>query len=180
MTANQSSPSNPAGDKPFVISRTFDAPRELVFAAFTQPEHLMQWMGPKGFQMTKCSVDLRPGGLFHYGLRAPNGAMMWGKWIFREITPPERLVVEVYFSDESAGVTRHPMAADWPLATLSTTTLVEQNGKTLMTLQWRALNATETEQKRFDASHDSMTQGWGGTMDQLTAYLGTIANAGRG
>ena len=177
MSANQSSPSAPAGDKPFVISRTFDAPHERVFAALTQPEHLLHWMGPKGFQMIKCSVDLRPGGLFHYGLRAPDGMTMWGKWIYREITPPERLVVEVYFSDESAGVTRHPMAADRPQATLSTTTLDEQNGKTVLTLQWRALNATPVEQKLFDASHAGMTQGWGGTMDQLAAYLGTVSKA---
>jgi uncharacterized protein YndB with AHSA1/START domain len=61
--------------KPFVLTRTFDAPRELVFAAFTQLQHLQHWMGPKGFERVDCQVDLRPGGVFHYGMRAPGGTM---------------------------------------------------------------------------------------------------------
>ncbi len=156
---------------PFILTRFFAAPRELVFAALTQPEHLMHWMGPKGFDMVHCTVDLRPGGIFHYGLSAPGGGTMWGKWIFREIVAPQRLVVVVQFSDEQGGATRHPMAPTWPLATLSTTTLTEQDGGTLMTLNWQAHDATPEEQATFDGAHEGMTQGWGGTMDQLAAYL---------
>jgi uncharacterized protein YndB with AHSA1/START domain len=158
----------------FTISRTFDAPRALVFKAFTDAAHLARWFGPKGFEMSKCSLDLRPGGLFHYCLRAPNGAEMWGKWIFREIVAPEKLVVVVSFSDAHAGVTRHPGSASWPLQTLSTTTFEDDGGRTKMTLRWRAHEATEEERRTFAAGHDGMRMGWGGTMDQLDAYLATL------
>ena len=167
--------------KPFVLTRTFDAPRELVFAAFTQLEHLQRWMGPKGFEMVDCKVDLRPGGVFHYGLRAAGGTTMWGKWTYREIVAPEGLVVVVQFSDEAGGVTRHPMSATWPLSTLSTTTFTEQHGQTLLTLHWQALDASSEEEQTFDASHAGMAQGWGGTMDQLAAHLAThVAAAQKG
>ena len=171
--ANGIGNSGASGDstREFVISRTFDAPRELVWKAFTEREHLMQWFGPKGFKMLAGTVDLRPGGTFHYGMQAPDGKTMWGKWIFREIVPPERLVTVVSFSDEQGGVTRHPLAPSWPLETLSTTTLAEAGGKTTITLRWSALNATNEERKTFDASHDGMRMGWTGTMDQLDAYL---------
>jgi len=96
---------------------------------------------------------------------------MWGKWTFRELNAPERIVVVVQFSDAEGGVMRHPMSAQWPLYTLSTTTLTEVPGGTLMHLEWRALDASEAEQAVFDASHASMTQGWSGTMDMLDQYL---------
>jgi uncharacterized protein YndB with AHSA1/START domain len=94
-----------------------------------------------------------------------------GKWTFLEIVPPEKLVVIVSFSDAQGGVTRHPLSAAWPLETLSTTTLTEHDGKTTLTLAWSAFNATDTERQTFDSNHAGMTQGWSGTMEQLTAYL---------
>ncbi len=158
--------------KPFTLTRTFDAPRQLVWDVFTKAEHLKHWMGPTG-QLSHATVDLKPGGVFHYGMAMPNGDVMWGKWTFKEIDPPKKLVVVVAFSDEKLGLTRHPMAPAWPLETISTTTLVENAGKTTITLEWRAYNATPEEQAAFDASHDSMTAGWGGTMNALDAYLKT-------
>src|SRR5437899_7660320 len=88
-----------------LVTRTFDAPRELVFKAWTEPERLAQWWGPKGFTMKKVSVDLRPGGVFHYGMTSPDGHEMWGRFVYREITPPERLIFVNSFSDEDAGIT---------------------------------------------------------------------------
>ena len=164
----------PPVDKRFVISREFAAPRELVWRAWTDPEHLQRWFGPKGFTMPTCAMDFRPGGIFHYGIKSPDGHEMWSKWTFVEIVPPEKLVAIVSFSDAQRGVTRHPMSATWPLETLSITTFTEHGGKTLLTLQWTAHHATEIERQTFDGAHDGMTQGWGGTMDQLTAYLKTI------
>jgi len=156
---------------PFVTSRVFDAPRQLVWQAWTDIEHLKRWFGPKGFTMPVAFLDFRPGGIFHYGMKSPSGDMMWGKWTFREIVAPEKLVVIVSFSDEKRGVTRHPMAPAWPLETLSTTTFSEAAGKTTVRLEWAPHNATAAEMKLFGDSHASMTQGWGGTMDQLSAYL---------
>ncbi|KDB06315.1 Activator of Hsp90 ATPase 1 family protein [Burkholderia sp. lig30] len=160
---------------PFVIERRFAAPRELVYAALTEAEHLSAWMSPPGMEMSHCTVDARIGGVFHYAMKprsAPDAPAMWGKWTFRELTPPERIVVVVQFSDAEGGVTRHPMSALWPLHTLSTTTLSEiEGGTTLLHLEWRALDASEAEEAIFDASHASMSQGWGGSMDALDKYL---------
>ena len=155
----------------FVISRLFDAPRELVWQAWTQTEHLNRWFGPKGCTIPACSMDLRPGGIFHYGMRTPDGREMWGKWTFLEIASPGRLVLISSFSDAKGGVTRHPLSATWPLQTMSTMSLIEENGQTRMTLCWSPHQPTEVERRTFDSAHEGMKQGWSGTLDQLDSYL---------
>jgi uncharacterized protein YndB with AHSA1/START domain len=155
----------------FVISREFDAPRDLVFKAWTEPERLAQWWGPKGFTMVSTKVDLRPGGTFLYGMRGPDGLEVWGKFVYREITPPKRMVFVNSFSDEEGGVTRHPLAPSWPLAMLNTLTLTERDGKTTVTLRVAAYAATDEERATFKAGRKSMEGGFGGTFDQLDAYL---------
>lgn len=156
----------------FVISRVFDAPRELVWKCFTDPEHMRQWWGPKGFAVLTSKMDLRPGGTYHYGLKAPDGALMWGKMVYREITPRERIVFINSFSDEDGGTTHHPMAPTWPLEMLSVFTFEDMpDGKTRFTVRWSPHHPTDEEQQTFDAGHDSMRQGWGGTLDKLQAYL---------
>jgi uncharacterized protein YndB with AHSA1/START domain len=157
--------------KPFVISRTFDAPREKVWKAWTEREQLVQWFGPKGFKMTTAKLDLHPGGTFHYCLQTPDGKEMWGKFVYREIKAPERIVLVNSFSDAKGGLTRHPMAATWPLEMLSTTTLTEEGGKTKLTIEWSPLYPTDDERTMFDGAHDGMKQGWTGTFDQLDEYL---------
>jgi uncharacterized protein YndB with AHSA1/START domain len=155
----------------FVITRVFDAPRERVWKAWTEAERLKQWWGPKGFTVSHCTVDLRPGGVMHYCLRSPDGHDMWGKFVYREIVKPEKLVFVVSFSDEKGGITRHPMSPDWPREMLSTVTFAEQRGGTLITVRWIPTNATELERKTFEDGRDSMKQGWGGTFDQFADYL---------
>jgi uncharacterized protein YndB with AHSA1/START domain len=162
-----------ANSKPFVLTRTFDAPRALVWEVFTKAEHLKHWMGPAG-ALSHATVELKPGGVFHYGMAMPNGHVMWGKWTFVEIVPPQKLVVIVAFSDENQGITTHPMAPTWPRETHSVTTFTEKDGKTTLRLEWTAYQATGEEQATFDAAHDSMTGGWTGTMDALDAYLKTL------
>jgi uncharacterized protein YndB with AHSA1/START domain len=155
----------------FVISRVFDAPRELVWKAWTEPDRLMKWFGPKGVTMPRCKMDFRPGGIFHYCMLTPEGKEMWGKWVFREIEAPARLVLVSSFSDSAGGITRHPLNAQWPLETLSTTTFESQGDKTRLTIHWTPVNATTEEQATFAQSQASMQQGWGGTMEQLENYL---------
>ncbi len=162
-------PANP----PFVITKEFAAPRELVWAAWTQREHLLQWFSPKGFALAEAKMDLRPGGTFHYCIRTPDGKEMWGKWTFREIVSPRKLVLVSSFSDAAGGISTHPMAPTWPKETLSTTTFAETNGKTTIRIEWVPLNAGETELKTFRDNHASMNGGWGGTLEQLTNYLKT-------
>ncbi len=159
------------GDKPFIIQRTFDAPRARVWSAWTDATELKRWFGPKGMTMPTCKLDLRPGGVFHYCLRTPDGKDMWGKWTFREIVAPAKLVLISSFSDAQGGITAHPMAPTWPREMLSTTTLTERGAKTDLEIRWAAHNATEEEHRTFDAAHAGMQQGWSGTFEQLTAYL---------
>ena len=161
----------------FVLTRVFDAPRELLFKVWTEPEHLKQWFSPKGYIVLAAKMDLRPGGTYHYGMRTADGKEMWGKWIIREIVPPERIVFIDTFSDPQGGLTRHPFAPDWPQQLLSTITFTEHEGKTTLTVRWATHNATELEQKTFDAGNDSMKMGWGGTMEQLTAHLAKLMKA---
>ena len=158
-------------DHEFVISRVFDAPRELVWKAFTDPEHMKHWWGPKGFTARVAKMDFRPGGSYHYCLRSPDGKDMWGKFVYCEIVAPERMVFINSFSDEHGGLTRHPMSPSWPLEMLSTFTFEEQDGKTTLTIKWIPYNATEEERKTFDGARGGMTQGWTGTLDQLAEYL---------
>ena len=157
--------------KDFVISRMLDAPRERVWKCFTEPERMQQWWGPKGVTVTASKMDLRPGGSYHYGMKTQDGSTMWGKFVYREIAAPERMVFINSFSDEAGGVTRHPWNQSWPLQMLSTFTFDDVGSKTRFTVRWSPYEATEEERKTFDAGHDSMTQGWGGTMDQLVAFL---------
>ena len=158
--------------EPFVISRIFDAPRDRVWKAWTEAEQLKQWWGPKGFAVTRCKVDLRPGGMMHYCLRMPDGNEMWGRFIYREIVKPEKLVWVNSFSDKDGGLTVHPMNPSWPREILSTALFEAQGGKTRLTIQWSPLDgSSELECRTFDEGRDSMKMGWGGTMEQFTAYL---------
>ena len=161
--------------KEFVIERVFDAPRDLVWEAFTRAEHLKHWWGPKGFKIFHCQIDLRPGGIFHYGMQSPTGNEMWGKWIFREIVRPERLAYAFSFSDKDGGLTRHPMAPTWPAEMLGTTTFIAQGGKTLLRNTASALNPTEEERETFEAGFAGMDAGFNATWDQLAAYLPKMA-----
>ena len=161
-----------AAGSDFVISRLLDAPRALVWKCFTDPEHMKHWWGPKGVTVVASKMDLRPGGTYLYGMKVPDGSVMWGRMVYREITPPEKLVFINSFSDEKGGLTRHPLAPTWPMEMLSVFTFEEQpDGKTKFTVRWSPHNAPEEERKTFDAGHASMTQGWSGTMEQLEAYL---------
>lgn len=155
----------------FQISRTFPYSRNVLWRAWTDPSQLAQWFGPKNSTLSECRGDFRPEGLLHYCLRTPDGTEMWGKWVFREIAPPERLVFVASFSDAQAGVTRHPFAADWPLEVLSTILFTEENGQTTLSMRASPINATEAECRAFEAGFAGMTQGWAGTLEQLEAFL---------
>jgi uncharacterized protein YndB with AHSA1/START domain len=172
MNSTKAMPSGAAQVDEFVITRVVNAPRSRVWKAWTDAKELKKWWGPKGFEVVSTKVDLKPGGIFHYLLRSPNGQEMWGKFVYREIAPEERLVFISSFSDETAGVARHPMAPDWPLKMLSTVTFAETGGKTTITVRWLPYEATGKEREAFEAGRDSMKVGWTGTFERLDAYLG--------
>lgn len=166
-----------SGTDELVITRLFNAPRTLLFKAWTEPDRLAEWWGPGGSTMLAMKLDLRPGGLFHYCMQAPAGDLMggklWGKFVYREIVPPERLVFVSGFADEQANFMRHPLGANWPLEILNTLTLDETGGKTTLLLRGEPINATEPERRTFDEAHAAVRQGFARTLDQLADHLAT-------
>lgn len=160
-----------ASPSTFVLSRTFDAPRDLVYRVWTEREHLLQWWGPKGFRVESCTNDPRPGGLMHYLLRGPGDSAMWGRWLYRELVPPERIVFVTSFSDEQGNITRAPFDEQWPQEMLNAITFEEHDGRTTVTLRSLAIHATDEERAVFHRGHASMNAGWGATFEILGDYL---------
>jgi uncharacterized protein YndB with AHSA1/START domain len=164
-----------AGIKPFVIERTFDAPRGLMWKAWTEPERMLHWFGPKGGKMIQAKMDLRPGGIYHYCLQYGEGAPMWGKFVYREIAPQDRMVWINSFSDAEGGITRHPMSPTWPRQLLTVVTFSGAGNKTTVRVEWTPIEATAEELETFENAREGMGGGWGGTFDQLAEYLASLA-----
>ena len=136
-----------ASEREVLITRIFDAPRELVFKAWTDPEHLVKWFGPKDFTATVLESDVRTGGTYHFHMRGPNYDDHW-RGVYREVTPPERLI----FS--------------WPRHESDVKlTFEDVGGKTRLTLQHGIFPNVE--------SRDQHNTGWNSTMDCLADYLKT-------
>ena len=157
-----------------VITRTVNAPRELVFDCFTQADHLSKWWGPKGFEFINATLELNPGGIFHYCMKSPDGFEMWGKFVFVEIESPERLVFINSFSDADGATTRAFFNPNWPLEVLNAVTFQTVGHATQITLRGGPINATEAELAAFAEHIASMQQGFGATFDQLDEYLTTL------
>lgn len=155
----------------FTLTRVFNAPRQRVWQAFTEMEHLKHWWGPKGFTWVSAKLDLRPGGVFHYCMQSPDGQKMWGRFVYQEVTPPERLVFVNSFSNEQGEITRNPYSATWPAEVHNTLLLSESDGQTALTMSGHPINATEEERKTFGNMHSSLEKGFGATFDQLAEFL---------
>ncbi len=161
--------------KTYVNTRVFDAPRDLVFRCWTEQARLAQWFSPPGCSTVSEHHDPRPGGYSHYKMTTPDGKAMWGKWVYKEVVPPARLVFINMFSDAKGGVSRHPMSPTWPLEMLTVVTLTESVGKTTLRLEWSPINPSAEERKTFEDGFAGMDVGWGGTLDALVKYLATQA-----
>ncbi|REK71956.1 SRPBCC family protein [Paenibacillus paeoniae] len=153
------------------ITHTFNAPRELVFEAFTKSEHLQNWWGPKGWAFEVSKSDFRPGGVFHYSQQPDDGDKMWVKFEYTEIVSPEKIVYTSFFSDEEGNNVRAPFDENWPMGTLTTMTFIEDEAKTNLTVVLMPVSPTEEEDKTFSESKDMVKEGFSGTFDQLAEYL---------
>jgi uncharacterized protein YndB with AHSA1/START domain len=161
-----------AGGVDFAIFRILGAPRDRVWQVLTEPDHMKEWWTPATFIMIAMDMDFRPGGFLHMGMQSGEGYKMWGKFVYQEIDPPERLVFINSFSNKAGEITRHPIVPTWPRETKITVKLEDEpGGKTRLNVRWSPHNATEAEQKTFDVSHVGMQATWGGTFDRLAAYL---------
>jgi uncharacterized protein YndB with AHSA1/START domain len=157
-----------AAGQALVITRIFDAPRELVWRAWTEPEMAMKWWGPKGFTTPACRIDLRVGGSYLFCMRSPEGQDYWSTGVYKEIVTLERIVCTDSFADEQGNVvpaSRYGMTGDFPLELLVTVTFEEQDGKTKMTLTHAGFPVGE--------HRDGAQQGWSEMFDKLAESLRT-------
>lgn len=135
-------------ERDLVVTRVFDAPRELVWKAWTEPERFMRWWGPKNFTAPVCKIDLRIGGAYLYCMRSPEGQDYWGTGVYREIAPPERIVCTDSFADEKGNpvpASHYGMGGDWPSELLVTVTFEKHVGKTRLTLQHMGIPVDQRE-----------------------------------
>lgn len=160
------SPARKAAEHALTVTRVFDAPRSMVFKAWTDPEHVARWWGPKGFTTPVLKIDFRIGGEFHYCMRSPEGRDYWGKGIYREIVEPERLVFTDFFTDEKGNrvpATHYGMSPDWPEELLVTVNFAEQEGKTKLTLKHAGVPKGK--------EGDSCETGWTESLERLAEHL---------
>ena len=153
------------------ITRIFDSSREKLFKAWTAPELLKEWWGPKDFRWVSCRMELHPGGLFHYCMRSPDGIDMWGRFLYLEIRPPERLIFINSFSDEEGYPVKHPLMPDWPLEILHTITFAAHADTAVLQLHAIPHSATVLECINFMEGRESIRQGFASTWNQLENYL---------
>lgn len=147
-------------DTEIVLTRVFDAPRRLVFEAWTKPEHLARWWGPNEFTLPVCEVDLRPGGAYRFVMRGPDGKDYPMKGEYREIVPPERLIYTDAFD-----------VPDMPAReSLVTVTFEEEDGKTALTIHSRF----QSVEDRDAVLELGAEEGWRESLERLAEYLGAM------
>lgn len=155
-----------AEEQALVITRVFDAPREIVFKAWSEPERLMRWWGPKGFTTPVCKIDFRVGGRFLNCMRSPEGQDIWSTGVYEEIVAPERIVCTDSFADEKGNVvpaSHYGMTGEIPIEMRISVTFEDLGGKTKMTLRHAGLPAGE----HFSGANE----GWNQFFDKLAEEL---------
>ncbi len=153
-------------DRAIVITRVFNAPRHLVFKVWTEPKHIEQWFGPKGFTTRVTQIDLRPGGQWRYVMIGPDGTEYPSIGVFREIVPFERIVT----SDEFEAGIEQVMNIDLPEGMVTKVIFEDWEGKTKLTIE---IVHTSAEDRR---KHEEMgvIAGWNSSFDCLDEYLAKV------
>jgi uncharacterized protein YndB with AHSA1/START domain len=167
MAEKRNNPVNEREKGEIVITRVINASRELVFKAWTTPEHLMRWWAPKGCTTPFCTIDLRPGGAFRFCMRLPNGKDIWARGIYREIIEPERIVYVDSFTDEKGNpvpASYYGLTSTTLAESLVTVTFNEYQGKTKLTLRHSEMIETGVEREMTN-------QGWNEMFDRLEEIL---------
>ena len=158
----------------YVLDREFDAPRELVWRAWTEPELLQRWYGPR-VETIIHEFDLKPGGSWLNEMKI-GGNSDFQKVVFQEVTPPEKLVWHHSSADADWNIVSSPMMADWPRTLLTTVTFKEMGDKTNVRLTQIPLEATDEEIACFAAAMSGMDNGWGSgyaILDEMFVELQT-------
>lgn len=159
--------------KPFSLTKTFNAPKKAVFAAFANEEALAEWWGPVEAPIDVIKLDFRRGGIFHYKMKGNFNE--YGIFRYREIIEPDSITWVNSFADENAQIIKPPFKGiDIPSEILNKITLEEKNGVTTLTLTAKPINASDKEVHDFYAITESMENGLGGTFNQLEKYLNNV------
>ena len=161
------------GKEKFVINRSFDVSLERMYAAWTDPSQLAEWMAPAGFKMEMIESEIRPGGSSFYVMTGASGAKMYGRAKYLSLESPRRLAYTQQFCDEKGRVVRHPMSPTWPETMLTTVEFSPEGPeRTRITLTWAAFGEwTPEELETFIKARGGMTQGWTGSFDHLESYF---------
>jgi len=163
---------------PLEITQTLHTSPARVFEMFSTKDHLINWWGPKGMDMEIKTFDFRPGGVFHYVLKAGNGFEMWGKFSYLEIDAPHRIVLLNAFSNsegETVKAPEVPFGPDWPLEMWTEYTFTPYAEGCQLKLTSYPHQESEASQLLFFQNHDNMKQGFKGTFDKLEAYISELA-----
>lgn len=158
------------------IERVFDAPRDLVWKAWTDPEMIKKWWGPEGFTAPSIKIDLRVGGKYTYAMKGPEGSewdrVMYSSGIIKELVPQEKIVSTDYFSDQEGNMIKpsdEGQSEDFPTEMTVTITFKDEGvGKTKLTIFYpKAEN-----EKQYEAMLKSgMQEGWNSSLDKLAKSL---------
>jgi len=162
-----------SGKDQFVINRSFDAPIEVVFEMWTNPEHFSRWLPPTGFEMEFLRADIRPGGSTFFKMTNHADVTFFGRAEYLKIEKPGCLVYRQQFCDEQESISRHPHVPTWPATMLTTVTLAEEGPeRTRVTVTWVPDGPTTPEEVAvFVQMRGGMTQGWTGSFDKLEELL---------
>lgn len=162
-----------SGKEEFVINRSFDAPIDLIFETWTNPDHLSQWLPPVGFDMKFIRSDIKQGGSSFFVMSNAAGLKMYAHASYLEVKKPDRIVYTQQFCDENENLSRHPLAPTWPATMLVTVQLTEEGDrKTLVTVTMECHGAATTDElETFISGRPGMTIGWTGSFDKLDRYL---------
>ena len=154
------------GGEELTITRVFNAPRDLVWRAWTEPEFVKRWWGPRGFTSPVARIDLRVGGKYVNCMRSPEGKEYWSTGVYQEIVEPERIVCTDSFADEEGNVvsaSHYDMSPEFPLEMLLTVRFEEQDGKTKLTLTHIGFPSEE--------DIEGARAGWNESLDKLAEVL---------
>ena len=164
---------NSAANKkqPFRFEYEFDAPRKLVFEAFSTAEALNEWWGPAETNNSVIRLDFKKGGIFHFKMDH-QGSISYGRFVFGEINPYDLLEFTNAFADEHAQVVKAPFDMDLPLEIFYRLHFTENNGRTTIRMTGEPVNATGEQDDVFQSINASMQEGFGGTFKKLAAFLG--------
>lgn len=165
MTARHSSLARSLMSEELLITRVFDAPREVVWEAWTDPARFMLWWGPEGFACPECRIDLRAGRKYLYCMRSPEGQEYWNTGVYRVIVPTKRMVWNHSFADEKGNVVAasyYGMRGYWPVVTVVTVTFEKDDGETILTLQHNGI--PPVMKSGYEA-------GWSGSFAKLARIL---------